>query len=129
MSSSPKLPATMKGVWLENKKISFRDNLPRQFPDGEVVVKMLRSGICNTDLELIRGYYPYTGVLGHEFVGLVVSPESSDICGKRVVGEINCVCNTCRFCTQGLCIVYVYIAVVHMTTTFVSCLSFCNTCL
>ena len=92
----------MKGVWLENKKLSFREDIPQEFPDNEVVVKMIRSGICNTDLELISGYYPYTGVLGHEFVGVVVGPPSNEMCGKRVVGEINCVCNACRFCEQGL---------------------------
>lgn len=70
-----------------------------------LIKKVLRSGICNTDLELIRGYYPYTGVLGHEFVGVVVSPDTNEMYGKRVVGEINCVCNACRFCDQGKIII------------------------
>jgi alcohol dehydrogenase len=57
---------------------------------------MLCAGICNTDLELQRGYYDFRGVPGHEFSGVVV--ES----GKRVVGEINIACGQCEFCAIGL---------------------------
>ena len=60
---------------------------------------LLAAGICNTDLELVRGYYPYTGVLGHEFAGEVVSDGA--LAGKRVVGEINAVCGECRACRAG----------------------------
>jgi len=51
-------------------------------------VRVLGAGICNTDVELARGYYPYTGVLGHEFVG-VVERGAAELQGQRVVGEIN----------------------------------------
>ena len=68
---------------------------------AKVLVKVLRSGICNTDIELLKGYLPFTGVLGHEFVGEVVD-TTSDLNGKRVVGEINCVCHECRFCRNGM---------------------------
>ena len=64
----------MYAIWLENKKLSVREDLP--VPDrlsGEALVRVLRAGICNTDIELTRGYYPFTGVIGHEFVGLVDS--------------------------------------------------------
>lgn len=62
----------MKGIWLENNQLQLRTDLPiPEPPEGEVLVKVLRAGICNTDLELIRGYYPYSGILGHEFVGVV----------------------------------------------------------
>jgi threonine dehydrogenase-like Zn-dependent dehydrogenase len=63
-------------------------------------VRVLRAGICNTDLELLRGYYPYTGVLGHEFVGLV-EQGPTHLVNRRVVGEINAVCGRCRFCRRG----------------------------
>jgi threonine dehydrogenase-like Zn-dependent dehydrogenase len=63
-------------------------------------VRVVRAGICNTDLELLRGYYPYTGILGHEFVG-VVEQGPKQLVGVRVVGEINAVCGECRFCRSG----------------------------
>ncbi|MDY7020290.1 MAG: alcohol dehydrogenase catalytic domain-containing protein, partial [Cyanobacteriota bacterium] len=62
----------MRGLWLENQQLQYRDDLSvPEPPEGEVQVRVLRAGICNTDLELIRGYYPYTGILGHEFVGII----------------------------------------------------------
>lgn len=91
----------MKGLWLENKQLQLRTNLPiPEPPPGEARVRVLRAGICNTDLELLRGYYPYTGVLGHEFVGVVEEgPET--LLNRRVVGEINATCGQCRFCQSG----------------------------
>ncbi len=67
---------------------------------GEVVIQPLLAGICNTDLELVRGYYNYEGILGHEFVGRVIDGPS-DWVGKRVVGEINVVCGQCDLCQEG----------------------------
>lgn len=65
-------------------------------------MRVLRAGICNTDLELVRGYYPFTGVPGHEFVGRVESaPGAEAWVGKRVVGEINAVCGACAACRAG----------------------------
>jgi len=65
-------------------------------------VRVLRAGVCNTDLELVRGYYPFTGVPGHEFVGRVESaPGAEEWVGRRVVGEINAVCGTCPTCRAG----------------------------
>ncbi|HKY56285.1 MAG TPA: alcohol dehydrogenase catalytic domain-containing protein [Anaerolineales bacterium] len=93
----------MKVLWLEDNKISLRD-VPQPRRPNEALVKIRKAGICNTDLELIKGYYPYTGVLGHEFVGEVVSsplPEGEGPgvrAGDRVVGEINAVCNECEQC-------------------------------
>jgi threonine dehydrogenase-like Zn-dependent dehydrogenase len=91
----------MKGLWLENNQLQLRTDIPIPEPPlGEALVRVLRAGICNTDLELLRGYYPYTGVLGHEFVGLVQQgPEH--LVNQRVVGEINAVCGYCRFCRRG----------------------------
>ncbi len=73
--------------------------MPKPAP-GEALIRVLRAGICNTDLELLRGYYPYTGIPGHEFVG-VVEAGAESLQGQRVVGEINAVCGHCRFCLQG----------------------------
>lgn len=90
----------MKGVWLEARRLRLRDDLPvPEPPAGEALVRVLAAGICNTDLELVRGYYPYTGVLGHEFAGEVVS--DGGLVGQRVVGEINAVCGECRSCRAG----------------------------
>jgi threonine dehydrogenase-like Zn-dependent dehydrogenase len=91
----------MKGLWLENKQLQLRTDIPiPEPPPGEALVRVLRAGICNTDLELLRGYYPYTGILGHEFVG-VVEQGPEHLINQRVVGEINAVCGYCRFCRSG----------------------------
>jgi len=77
----------MKGAWLEDRKLTFRDDLVIPKPSAdEVLVRVLVAGICNTDIELTRGYYPYAGVPGHEFVGVA---ETGPLSGKRVVGAIN----------------------------------------
>ncbi|MBW4576661.1 MAG: alcohol dehydrogenase catalytic domain-containing protein [Aphanothece sp. CMT-3BRIN-NPC111] len=91
----------MKALWLENNELQLRTDLPiPESPPGEALVRVVRAGICNTDLELLKGYYPYTGILGHEFVG-VVEQGPEQLIGKRVVGEINAVCGQCRFCRNG----------------------------
>ena len=91
----------MKALWLENNQLQLRADVPvPEPPPGEALVRVVRAGICNTDLELLQGYYPYTGILGHEFVGIVEQgPE--ELVGQRVVGEINAVCGRCRFCRSG----------------------------
>jgi threonine dehydrogenase-like Zn-dependent dehydrogenase len=92
---------TMKALWLENKQLQLLTNIPiPEPPPGEALVRVLRAGICNTDLELLRGYYPYTGIIGHEFVG-VVEQGPEHLLNKRVVGEINAACGHCRFCLRG----------------------------
>jgi alcohol dehydrogenase len=63
---------------------------------------MLCAGICNTDLELQRGYYGFAGVPGHEFVGEVVEADTADLIGRRVVGEINLGCCACEWCKLKL---------------------------
>ena len=90
----------MNALWLENNKISLRDVSPLRKP-GEALVKIRKAGICSTDLELVKGYYPYTGILGHEFVGEVVEADDPSWTGQRVVGEINVVCNQCEQCLNG----------------------------
>ena len=88
----------MKGLWLENNQLQLRTDIPIPEPlPGEALVRVLCAGICNTDLELKRGYYPYTGILGHEFVG-VVEQGPEHLVNQRVVGEINAACGHCRYC-------------------------------
>jgi threonine dehydrogenase-like Zn-dependent dehydrogenase len=90
----------MKALWLENNQISLREvELPAK--SNEALVKVRMAGICSTDLELVKGYYPYTGILGHEFVGEVVSAPDTSWVGRRVAGEINAVCGKCEACQNG----------------------------
>ncbi|HQH13570.1 MAG TPA: alcohol dehydrogenase catalytic domain-containing protein, partial [Candidatus Sumerlaeota bacterium] len=68
----------------------------------EVLVKVKMVGICNTDIELIKGYYGFKGVAGHEFVGIIEqSPQKPEIIGKRIVGDINRGCGACVWCMRG----------------------------
>jgi threonine dehydrogenase-like Zn-dependent dehydrogenase len=91
------------GLWLEERALSLRDDLPTpQPPPGEALVRVRLAGICNTDLELVRGYYPYAGVPGHEFVGTVEAAAGApEWVGRRVVGEINAACGACASCRAG----------------------------
>lgn len=92
----------MKSLWLENNQLQLHTDRPVPEPQlGEALIRVLRAGICNTDLELLRGYYPYAGIPGHEFVG-IVEQGPDPLLGQRVVGEINAACGQCRFCQQGL---------------------------
>lgn len=90
----------MNALWLENNKISLRD-VPQPCKPNEALIKIRKAGICSTDLELVKGYYPYTGILGHEFVGEVVEADDPAWVGRRVVGEINVVCQQCEQCLNG----------------------------
>jgi threonine dehydrogenase-like Zn-dependent dehydrogenase len=90
----------MKALWLEDNKISMRD-VPQPRRPHEALIRIRKAGICSTDLELVKGYYPYSGVMGHEFVGEVVEADEASWVGQRVVGEINAVCNACEQCLNG----------------------------
>jgi len=90
----------MKALWLENNQIDLRD-IPQSRKPNEALIEIRKAGICSTDLELVKGYYPYTGILGHEFVGEVVEAADPSWIGQRVVGEINVVCGQCEQCQNG----------------------------
>jgi threonine dehydrogenase-like Zn-dependent dehydrogenase len=90
----------MNALWLESSNISLRD-VPQPHKTNEALIKIRKAGICSTDLELVKGYYPYTGVLGHEFVGDVVEADEPVWVGQRVVGEINVICHQCEQCLNG----------------------------
>ncbi len=86
----------MRGLFLERGTLRRRDDLPSPVAvPGEVRVRVLRAGICATDLALARGYMGFIGVPGHEFVGVALDGEFA---GQRVVGEINAGCGTCEPC-------------------------------
>jgi threonine dehydrogenase-like Zn-dependent dehydrogenase len=89
----------MRAIVLDDR-VTVQDSRPAPNPgDGEVLVRVTCAGICETDLQLIKGYMGFRGVLGHEFVGVA---ESGPMAGRRVVGEINCACWTCETCRIGL---------------------------
>lgn len=68
----------------------------------EALVRVTLSGICNTDLEITRGYGGFEGTIGHEFVGIVENaPDAANLVGRRVVGEINAGCGKCYRCLNG----------------------------
>jgi threonine dehydrogenase-like Zn-dependent dehydrogenase len=90
----------MKALWLEDGVLSLRER-PVPVAGDEALVRVRLSGICGTDLELARGYYPFTGVIGHEFVGDVVQSPDPAWIGARVVGEINAGCGGCEACRAG----------------------------
>ena len=80
----------MQALYLQDKQLSFRLNYKKPVrADHELLIRIELAGICSTDLELVKGYYPYDGVLGHEFVGIVEESADSSWIGKRVVGTIN----------------------------------------
>src|SRR5204863_2585213 len=79
------------------------DNEPEPvLATGEALIKLRMAGICQTDLELTRGYMGFSGILGHEFVGELVSDAGEWKAGQRVVGEINIACRSCAFCLRGI---------------------------
>jgi len=92
----------MLSVYLEKGLVEVRDIPQPQRPQGFATIRLLLGGICNTDLELQRGYYGFVGTPGHEFVGQVVAADTQSLVGKRVVGEINLNCGNCSWCVRGL---------------------------
>lgn len=90
----------MKALRFDGKLQFVRDaDLPRR--EGEALVQVICAGICNTDLEIVKGYAGFRGTLGHEFVGRVVESPNTSLIGRRVVGEINAGCGECGRCLTG----------------------------
>lgn len=93
----------MKALQIENGKVKVVEDYPKpKAKSGWVLIKTSIVGICNTDLELIKGYMNFSGVPGHEFVGVVEESSDKELLGRRVVGEINFACGSCEYCRKGL---------------------------
>ena len=103
MSITPtETPATMRGLCLDTTPMLHTDLVVPTPSPGEALVRVRRAGVCGTDLAMLRGYLPFSGVMGHEFVGEIAAaagaPERE---GQRVVGEINVACGSCPQCRAG----------------------------
>lgn len=92
----------MLSVHISESRVSVRRAPQPQPKPGYALIRLLVGGICNTDIELLRGYYGFHGRPGHEFVGVVEGPADSKWLGKTVVGEINLACGHCAACAAGL---------------------------
>lgn len=102
----------MRALLFQNTSLKLDYNYPTPtLIEGEALIRVSMAGICNTDLEIVRGYLGFQGVLGHEFVGIVEDvyrePGAStpkSLIGKRVVGEINAACHRpdCTYCHRGM---------------------------
>jgi len=88
-----------------NKELQINKDFPVPEPQkDEALIKIQTAGICNTDIEITKGYMGFSGILGHEFVGVVekINGENQELLNRRVVGEINCACEICEYCLKGL---------------------------
>jgi len=92
----------MIAVHFEKHRVFVRKTARPRRPPGYAVIRLLQAGVCNTDLELLRGYYGFSGTPGHEFVGEVIAADNTRLMGRRVVGEINLACRRCDWCKRGL---------------------------
>jgi threonine dehydrogenase-like Zn-dependent dehydrogenase len=92
----------MKALRCENGQLALAEVDAPRAGAGEAVVRVTLAGVCNTDLEIVRGYAGFAGTLGHEFVGVVErAPDAAALVGRRVVGEINAGCGRCELCAGG----------------------------
>jgi threonine dehydrogenase-like Zn-dependent dehydrogenase len=91
----------MKAVLRKGRSICIED-VPIPVPDeGEALIKVIKAGICSTDLEMLKGYMDFEGILGHEFMGCVIESDEKQWVGRRVVGEINIPCGFCEICSAN----------------------------
>lgn len=97
----------MNVAWIQNRKVEMKVVPIPEVTKGKALVKVILSGICGTDLQLLEGYYPFDGIPGHEFVGRVISlskddeQENKELLGSRVVAHINEYCDKCSLCLRG----------------------------
>lgn len=92
----------MLALKIESGQLSVIETPKPRPRKGQALLRLRLAGICNTDIELLRGYYGFSGIPGHEFVADVVSAADPKLIGKRVVGEINLACGKCSYCQRGL---------------------------
>ncbi len=82
-------------------QLRLRDVPEPRLAAGEAIIRPHLVGICATDVQVTRGYKGFHGIVGHEFVGVVVACADESWIGQRVVGEINVACHTCATCRRG----------------------------
>lgn len=88
----------MQALYVESGEVKYKSDWPLPVPeDGQALIKVTLAGICATDLEIVKGYAGYEGILGHEFVGIVEEGPEAWL-GRRVVGGINLGCGECDVC-------------------------------
>lgn len=92
----------MIAVHLDSGRVTVKESARPERPPGFALIRTLIAGICNTDLELQRGYYGFSGTPGHEFTGVVIEADTASLIGTRVTGEINLACGHCDYCAIGL---------------------------
>ncbi len=100
----------MRALVFEHGRLRLEKRYPEPLPaEGEALIRVVQAGICNTDVEIVRGYLGFEGVVGHEFEGVVVEICGDEqarerFAGRRVVGEINAACYRadCAYCQQGM---------------------------
>ncbi len=90
----------MKALQFINNQLKLNE-IKKPANENEALIRVIKSGICNTDIEIIRGYAGFSGTIGHEFVGIVEESSDQNWVGKRVVGEINAGCGICELCKSG----------------------------
>lgn len=91
----------MQAVTFDNKTVRLATKALPILAPGEVLIQVRMAGICNTDIELFKGYMKFSGIPGHEFVGRIVeAPDIPELLGKRVTAEINLGCGTCPTCRK-----------------------------
>lgn len=91
----------MKALVLTSSGPQVVRDWPEPSRTGEARIRLSVGGVCATDLELVKGYMGFTGVLGHEWVGVVEDAPDRSLIGARVVGDINCSCGECASCRSG----------------------------
>ncbi|MBK8899987.1 MAG: alcohol dehydrogenase catalytic domain-containing protein [Anaerolineaceae bacterium] len=93
----------MLALLCSSGRLTLQRDYPQPSPQaGDALVRVTLAGICATDLEIVKGYVPdFSGVLGHEFVGVVVEAADPSWVGRRVVGSINIGCQACDTCYQN----------------------------
>ena len=92
----------MKALFFNGLDLELKEMAIPVISEGESLVRIITAGICRTDLEIIKGYMNFRGILGHEFVGQVIESGDPSLVGKRVVGEINSGCGNCDLCRKGM---------------------------
>ncbi len=92
----------MKAVIFDKGLRYVKDRPMPVLKPGWALIRVRLAGICKTDLELMKGYLGFTGVLGHEFLGVVEDCQDPAWVDKPVTGEINAACGQCQWCVQGL---------------------------